>query len=69
MIWLLDYKKEEKLNDLRDCLTSYQSVIVVNYSQFLNEQIDRLRDEFFARGGNRVIFAKNNLISLAAREI
>lgn len=62
-------QKEEKLNDLRDCLTSYQSVIVVNYSQFLNEQIDRLRDEFFARGGNRVIFAKNNLISLAAREI
>jgi ribosomal protein L10 len=62
-------QKEEKLNELKDCIKSHQSVIVINYSQFLNEQNDRFRDEFFAKGGNKVIFAKNNLVSLAAKEI
>lgn len=61
-------QKESKLNELRDSLKSHQSVVVVNYSQFLNEQIDRFRNEFSAIEGNRIIFAKNSLISLAARD-
>jgi ribosomal protein L10 len=61
-------QKEKKLNELRDCLENHQSVIVVNYSQFLNEQIDRFRDEFFNKNNHKVIFAKNNLVSLAMKD-
>ena len=61
-------QKERKLNELKDCLKSYPAVIAVNYSQFLNEQIDRFRDEFFANGSNKIIVAKNNLVSIAMKD-
>ncbi len=60
-------EKEKKLNELVDCLSSYQSVIVINYLQFPNEQIERFRDEFFSFGGNKIIVAKNNLVSIATK--
>ena len=60
-------EKEKKLNELVGCLSSYQSVIVINYLQFPNEQIERFRDEFFSFGGNKIIVAKNNLVSIATK--
>ena len=61
-------QKAERLNELRNDLKSHQSVLIVNYSYFMNEQIDFFRDEICATTKDKVMFVKNNLAVLAMKD-
>ncbi len=61
-------QKAERLSELKSDLQSHQSVLVVNYSYFMNEQIDFFRDEIFSSTKDKITFIKNNLATLAMKD-
>jgi ribosomal protein L10 len=61
-------KKIQKLDILTQNINSSSAVLCVTYTHFVNEQIEKFRDELFEKGNCKVVFAKNSLVSLACGE-
>ena len=61
---LTKVQKARKLDSIRSHMKNFNSVICVQYENFINSEIERMRDSFFG-SGNKIVCGKNSLISRA----
>lgn len=57
-------QKQQRIHNVKSHLGNFNSVICITHTNFINAEIERLRDICFI-AGNKVVFGKNSLVKRA----